>query len=478
MAKLNNQELASGITANLAQSFGPFLAVGDDRYVFDARVREFPLWLGYNASALFGMTQFRETWTGKSTSSFKPIETAYQRLIDRVQRSPCGRLRLKPRGQLKPAGILYHYISLAVLDQFSNEHAAVAREIEISFARLLEKHGDLFNNAHVDAQNFEFGIEFRDSEHLSLFVRGTSKAGILIDPWPRGSNQVKFVLNLSYRKTERILFWKRLDLLFRSLRGEPPAFDEIEIHERKPHIPFLEFHKTVIDAKATGKLAADSRSAAFLRGRLAVECNEDLDIVVLDRGSYRLHREKILAMQRATYEPARQTPLEEFELLFASKNPLGLLVLKEQQIVAMSFAGRLKLFADERGVLNDPFFGDPNVYYSMDLTVAPEFRGGLGKTMKQAIILQAIENGITAIHGRNRDRLARSMWAINLSLGSFELQHLNDDYPDDRPYRDCIYYRCPLEWENAHPGDADAITDGNMLARANAIGLNDVIIHE
>ena len=215
-----------------------------------------------------------------------------------------------------------------------------------------------------------------------------------------------------------------------------------------------------------------------MKARLAAEFDEDLEIVVLDRDSYQQHRENILAMQRATYEPARQTPPEEFDLLFASKNPLGLLVLSEQQIVAMSFAGRLSVFDQERGVTSDPFHEDQSVYYNMDLTVAPRFRGGLGKTMKQAMILLAIENGVMAIHGRNRDRLARPMWAINLSLGSFELQLLTDDYPDEGPYRDCIYYRCPLDWPNANPQEVDMITDSRMLALANGIGLNDVIIQE
>ncbi len=478
MAKLNNRKLAAEFRSSLARSFGPYLCLGDDRYVFDTRVHEFPRWLGYNASALFGMTQFRETWTGEFTDSFKQIETAYERLIARIQRSPCGQLRLKPREDLKPAGLLYYYISLAVLDQFANEHAAVAHEIEIRFGQMLEKHGDLLKNVHVDGPNFEFGFEFHDSHHFLKFIGETSAAGILVDPWPHGSTRLKFVLNLSYRKTERTLFWDRLDLLFRLLRGEPVEPGEVEIHKRKAHTHFLDFHKTIIVAKATGRLTADNRATAFLKARLAAESNEDLEIVVLDQFSYEHHRDEILAMQRATYEPARQTPPAEFDLLFASQNPLGLLVLNGHRIVAMSFAGRLNVFDQERGVTDDPFHEDPHAYYAMDLTIAPEFRGGLGKTMKQAVILQAIENGVTAIHGRNRDRLARSMWAINLSLGSFELQHLSDDYPDERPYRDCIYYRCPLAWAGAHPDDADAITKRSLLAMVNATTLNEVVIHE
>ena len=255
MAKLNNRKLAGGFAADLTESFGPFLSLGDDRYVFDARVREFPLWLGYNASAMFGLTQFRAAWTGETTESFSHVEAAYARLTSRIQRSPCGRLKRKPREELKPAGLLYYYISLAVLDQFAKEHAAVAREIEIRFAKMLESYGELLNDTYVDAPNFEFGFEFRDSDHFSRFVRETSAAGILVVPWPQGSTKLKFFLNLSYRKTERDLFWIRLDLLFRSLRGEPVEFDEIEILERKTHVPILEFHKTVISAKATLKHA-------------------------------------------------------------------------------------------------------------------------------------------------------------------------------------------------------------------------------
>ena len=84
----------------------------------------------------------------------------------------------------------------------------------------------------------------------------------------------------------------------------------------------------------------------------------------------------------------------------------------------------------------------------MDLTVAPQFHGGVGRIMKQAQMLLAIENDVSAILGRNRDRLAAGMWAINLSLGSYELQNLKDDYPDGGEFRDCIYYRCPLKWEH------------------------------
>ena len=122
----------------------------------------------------------------------------------------------------------------------------------------------------------------------------------------------------------------------------------------------------------------------------------------------------------------------------ASDNPLAMLILDRDRIVAMAFAGPLRLFADTRGVADDPCFCDPTVVYMLDLTVAPEYRGRLGRVLKQAITMLAVTRGVTAIHGRNRDRAAAGMWAINLALGSYATQYLVDDYPDSEPYRDCI----------------------------------------
>ena len=158
-------------------------------------------------------------------------------------------------------------------------------------------------------------------------------------------------------------------------------------------------------------------------------------------------------MQIRVYEPARRSPPEEFDMLFASKNPLSIVVPNNEQIAAMAFAGVLGLFHQERGVSTDPFVEDASVYYSMDLTVDEKYRGGMGTLMKQAMVMLAIDNGVTAIHGRNRDRLAAGMWAINLSTGGYELQHLPDDYPDNETHRDCIYYRCPLIWETELTSD-------------------------
>ncbi len=135
-----------------------------------------------------------------------------------------------------------------------------------------------------------------------------------------------------------------------------------------------------------------------------------------------------------------------------------MLILEGDAIVAMAFAGPLNRFRHLRGVSEDPYMDDPAVAYMLDLTVIEPFRGRLGRVVKQAITKLAVGRGVTAIHGRNRDRLAAGMWAINLSLGSYPTQYLVDDYPDNEPFRDCIYYRCPTQWSEPPIDLAGGIT--------------------
>jgi hypothetical protein len=169
-------------------------------------------------------------------------------------------------------------------------------------------------------------------------------------------------------------------------------------------------------------------------------------------------------MQELVYEPARQTAIEKFDVLMDDKFGYGLLVLLDKQIAGMVFIGPLELFPEERGTQDDPFRSDRHTMYTLDLTIAQEFRGSLGKMMKQAITLMTVAEGHSAIHGRNRDRLARGMWAINLGLGSFETKRLLNDYPDQHAYRDCIYYRCPLRWPSSVPLDPGKLNGSDGFA--------------
>jgi hypothetical protein len=138
--------------------------------------------------------------------------------------------------------------------------------------------------------------------------------------------------------------------------------------------------------------------------------------------------------------------MEKFERLVQAENSLAVLVLNDSRIVGMAFAAPPVNFPRERGLRGDPLFHDRQAVYMLDLTVAPEFRGKLGRILKQAICLLARQRGLTAVIGRNRDRLARGMWAINLSLGGYCTRVIREDYQDEHPFRDCFVYRCDLAW--------------------------------
>ena len=219
-------------------------------------------------------------------------------------------------------------------------------------------------------------------------------------------------------------------------------------------------------APPTGRTdAVNSSVANYLDAMLGASGQGALRTIVLKPVTYSDYRQQILDLQVEVYEPARQSPPEEFDAVFESDRPVAILVMDGHHIAGMGLAGPLIQYPQVRGVSTDPFHNDPDVLYMVDVTVRPDYRGGLGRWIKNGISLRALELGYSAIHGRNRDHLARGMWAINLSLGSYELQYLPNDYPDQGAHRDCLYYRCPLTW----PPDLDAplLTPETIAARIN-----------
>jgi len=127
-------------------------------------------------------------------------------------------------------------------------------------------------------------------------------------------------------------------------------------------------------------------------------------------------------------------------------------------MAGITFGAPLKRYPTHRGVRRDPFYDDLNSVYMLDLTVHPEFQGmGLGRILKYAFCLYSLEKGVNRVEGRNRDRLARGMYAINLALGARELMYLEEDYLDDEEFRDAIYYTIPLRWAKPALSLSDAV---------------------
>lgn len=353
-----------------------------------------------------------------------------------------------PVEQTSAASVARGYIQASVIEQFHDAIVDVEQENRERLARLCERHAGKATRPRVQGLSFAFDLDSGDE--VGKFVAQRFQHGLLY--YPAGAKTARFRMNLGFTPADRELFWSQLEeALDASFAGEePPASEPIDPQARSAG-GYYRFHERLIATKLDvmrGGAPPDRQEAVRLLETHLGEAlpSKDCEVVSLDRDNYGDYRDRILAMQAKVYEPARQSPPEEFDTVFESDNPLAILVLSGEEIVAMAFAGPLAEYEQMRGVLADPHREDPRVYYSVDLTIAEGYRGGLGRAMKQAMTLLALSSGVTALHGRNRDRLAAGMWAINLSLGAHTTQRLRDDYPDQGPHRDCLYYRCETAW--------------------------------
>jgi hypothetical protein len=272
--------------------------------------------------------------------------------------------------------------------------------------------------------------------------------GILVDRID--SRVVSCHLPLSLNSTDFEFLIDRIATVWESRRlpASPALRFDDDWATLRDHQPQYQFHAHLLAYKlamAAGRPISLSAELDFVHQMLPSSLSA-ANVVYLTAENWSQFRRHVAEMQTRTYEPSRQTAIEKFDALIDDPHGFGLIVLMIDEVAGMVFVGPLELFPDERGTLDDPFRSDRHTMYTLDLTVAPDYRGSLGRIMKQAVTLMLVTTGHNAIHGRNRDRLAGGMWAINLGLGSYELKRLIDDYPDQNPYRDCIYYRCPLRW--------------------------------
>jgi 4-aminobutyrate aminotransferase-like enzyme len=350
--------------------------------------------------------------------------------------------------ETSPASIARGYIQGSLLDQFSGQIAELESIVGTHLADLARRHESLI--ARPRGQGMAFAFDFRDPALLKRAIAEQFRFGLIF--YPAGDRAARFRLNLAFGNAEIEQLFRQLDALLTEL-GHGPALPSREACELLDVAPTREFHRRLIATKlrmlggGAGPGIAEVRT--FIQEQLVASGRggAGIDIHVLDKQTYPRFRERILQIQVEVYEPARQTPGEDFDRVFAAERPLAIVLEREQQIIGMALAGPLGQFQNVRGVSTDPARDDRRAAYMVDVTVTAPFRGGLGRTLKQAIVLLALAQGYRSLHGRNRDRLARGMWTINLSLGAYVTDYLVDAYDDSEPYRDCLYYRCPVIWE-------------------------------
>ena len=351
--------------------------------------------------------------------------------------------------QTSAASVARGYIQASVIDQFRESIQAIEDENRARLGELVARHSDKISHPRVKGMSFAFDLE--SGEHIAGFVGQRFQHGLLY--YPAGAKTARFRMNLGFKQADSELFWSQMErALGASFEAQPAEASGSPIDSRARDVQhYFHYHERML----LGKLAAmqgqappsEADALEPLCEQLAEMAPEHaFRVSVITDANYAEYRERILAMQLEVYEPTRQSSAEEFDQLFTGEDALAIVATVHEEIVAMAFAGPLAKFRYMRGVPEDPHVEDPSAYYAMDLTIAKEHRGGLGRAMKQSLTLLALARGVTALHGRNRDRMAAAMWAINLSLGAHTTQYLVDDYPDQGAHRDCLYYRCETTW--------------------------------
>lgn len=440
-------EMHNLLVADLEKSVGPLLCLAGEHWVFDLREQGAPM-LGYNASPLFGVAQHANNWEGVlRTKDADSIRAAYENMVDRID-SPTVVPNL-----VDPSELHRNYITESILHQYPDQIKRITAELGEQLLRLGSKFSEWIFDPRQDGMRVEFGV--RDPSSLQRLADEHQRYGLLVD---MENARIRLTFQLGFRPHFLKLVWEQIEDW---MAGRKPRRISPERHLTKVQSNYR-FHRQLISAKRQmAGFHGDPLVSAvdYLRHELEeLKLGSDLQFEVITPENYSKYRERILEMQSIVYEPARQTPAKEFDQLFdetlnnyvkkngttLSRPPIALVVCKQDKIIAMAFSGPLDRYECERGVTSDPYFDVPETYYMVDLTVAEEYRGQLGGKVKNAIALLATTTRVSALHGRNRDRLARGMWAINLSLGGYELQYLPEDYQDQQKHRDCIYYRCPL----------------------------------
>jgi len=354
--------------------------------------------------------------------------------------------------EFNTASVVRGYIHGMSLDQ----HQDNIWQLEVMIRTFLDPFCEKFSEfvEYPRAQGMSFAFDFKDPSKVQEWISKRFKFGLLF--YQAGATTLRFRLNLNYSLEDiEFLFQAMTSIAEETFLGE-----EVE--------PPKNFIKTKKNAERNYKL-----SEIFLQIKRSKQNNKKRD---LKKDLEKLNRlfmgpstknfvwkefteknidkfsKDIEGIQKAVYEPARQTATSQFHKISNAKNGIGMGLFDKKKLVGICFAAPLKLMETERGVADDPELNNDKVLYMQDVTVLPEYAGkGLGKLLKTALVIKAMHSGVEAIRGRNRDRYAAMMFDINLSLGAFELKKMKDDYPDAKPFRSSLYYSMDTGWESEKP---------------------------
>jgi acetylornithine/succinyldiaminopimelate/putrescine aminotransferase len=303
--------------------------------------------------------------------------------------------------------------------------------------------------ANPRAMGLSFAIDLKDSSYVSAFINHRFAHGLLY--YPAGTHTLRFRLNTAFTNEDLSFLFKELSHLSHFIfNGKEASLPTKAPGRNHQTAQIYQWQELMLETRL--KLAKGEKITLMqIQNQLSILIAKQFEgeLIRLTAENFERYRGAILDIQRLNYEPTRQTSIDKFDETARSPKGIALGFVKKGKLEGIVFAAPLKHFELERGVRNDPYYHDDSVLYMLDTTINEDYRGeGLGRFLKYALTTMAMVQGVRRLHGRNRDRLASSMMAINLSLGAYELQYIPEDYPDFEEFRDVFYYTTPTLWEN------------------------------
>ncbi len=345
------------------------------------------------------------------------------------------------------AGLVRGLTHAILLDQSSERIATLEEHARKELLIICQKFSKHLENPR--AFGLSFAVDVKDKTLVNKLIEKRFDVGLLY--YPAGDNTLRFRLNTAFKTDDLKNLFKSLEIIF------------AHIFEGAPLSNISHFKTISSDPELHYQL-----SSLFLRSKLGditeAKLMSEISQLMGDKGKFELIeissknypelRQEIITIESDVYEPTRQTDISHFDHAMKNRNGLAFGIRADKKVVAIVFAAPLSEFPLERGLRQDPHFTDPDSLYMLDCTVRPEYQGrALGLILKVLLSSVATLRGRNRLQGRNRDRLAASMLAINLELGALEQNFIREDYPDFEAHRDVLYYSIDLSWPKNLPCD-------------------------
>ena len=228
-----------------------------------------------------------------------------------------------------------------------------------------------------------------------------------------GNRTLRFRLNTEMTPLDLDALFERLESSLTTLRaGADPSWQRISLPDQATSWP-----------PPPSKLHTDYR------------------IVQVSAQDFGLVRDSLVAIENATYEPARQDDMDEFGQLLHETGSLCLVAtrgdcsLGEAEIAGMAFAFPLRCFRHIEGPDTD-LCSALTVFCTRPISVFIEHRGkGLGAALKHAQVVAAMRmtnsDGTSRydfMTGRNRIGATDAMQVINSRYGAWSARRLSNQY--------------------------------------------------